>query len=148
MKTLATFSAAAAWLAASAIAETKIKFENLPPAVQKSVKDETRNATIVGIVKEKEKGKTVYEVETKVNGKTRDIMIDSTGKVYLVEEETPIESIPAPAREAILKKAGSGKVTLVETLTKGSEVSYEAAYVGKKGKKAEVGVNADGSPHK
>ena len=123
----------------------KLKMQDLPPAVQQAVKDQTRNATIVGLSKEKDKGKTVYEVETKVNGRTRDFMVDATGKVYGVEEEVAIDSIPAAARAAIEKQAAGGKVSRVETLTNDGRAVYEAAIVKKDGKKAEVSVNADGS---
>ena len=75
-------------------------------------------------------------------------MVDTAGKLVSVEEETTLESIPTAAREAILKKIGNNKVKKVEILTQGSSVSYEAAYTTKNGKTAEVGFNADGTPHK
>jgi uncharacterized membrane protein YkoI len=129
-------------------AEKKVKLESLPPAVQASIKEETKNAELVGISSEKEKGKTVYEVETKVGGKTRDLMLDSAGKVYLTEDEVDLDSIPAPAKAAIQKHAAGGTIVKVEKLAKGSDVSYEAAIKTKAGKNIEVGVNADGTPHK
>jgi uncharacterized membrane protein YkoI len=135
-------------LAGSALAETKMKIEDLPAPVQQTVKEQTKNASLTGLSKEKEDGKTVFEVETKVNGKGRDLMVASDGKILSVEEETAIDTIPAKAREAILKKAAGNTIKMVETVTKGSEVSYEAAVIGKNGKTKEFGVNADGSPHK
>ena len=130
------------------ICETKLKIEDLPPAVQKTVKEQTQNAKLVGLSKEKEGGKTVYELETLLNGKSRDFMIDGAGAILTVEDEVALESIPAAAQQAIQKKVAGGTITKVETLTKGSEVSYEASYTSKSGKKAEYGVNADGTPHK
>ena len=59
--------------AAAFAADTKVKLESLPPAVQAAVKQQTKNATLVGLSTEKEKGKTTYEVETTVNGKSRDL---------------------------------------------------------------------------
>jgi uncharacterized membrane protein YkoI len=135
-------------LAGFAIAESKLKVEDLPAAAQKTVKEQTQNAKLVGLGKEKEGGKTVYELETMVNGKSRDLMIDSTGAILSVEDEVALDSIPAAAKKAIQEKAAGGKIAKVETVTKGSEVSYEAAYTSKGGKKAEYGVNADGTPHK
>jgi uncharacterized membrane protein YkoI len=135
-----------AWVSAL-LADTKIKMEDLPPAVQAAVKEQTKNATLVGLSKEVEKGKTMYEVETKVNGKTRDLLLDPSGKVLSVEEEVDINSIPAAAKAAIEKKTAGGKIKRVETVTEGSKVSYEAQYE-KNGKTAEVAVNADGSAHK
>ncbi|MCU1262904.1 MAG: hypothetical protein JWO80_5789 [Bryobacterales bacterium] len=139
----------AAMLCTPAIAaETKVKMESLPPAVQQAVKDQTQNAKLVGISKEVENGKTMYEVETMVNGKSRDLMLDATGQVASVEQEVGLDSIPASAREAIQKKTAGGKIKKVELVTVGSEKSYEAAYAGKNGKSAEFSVNADGSVHK
>jgi uncharacterized membrane protein YkoI len=147
MRFLKSFILTAALIAPALIADTKVKMEDLPKAVQDAVKEHTKNATLVGLSKEVEKGKTLYEVETKVNGLTRDLMLDQSGKVVSVEEQTTLDKIPSAAKAAIEKKATGGKVTKVETVTEGSKVSYEAV-VNKNGKNSEVAVNADGSPHK
>jgi uncharacterized membrane protein YkoI len=130
------------------LAETKVKLESLPAAVQAAVKEQTKNGTLVGLSKETEKGKTQYEVETTVNGKSRDVTLDNTGSVVEVEEEVDISAIPAAAKAAFEKRAAGGAITKVEKLTAGAVVSYEAAITLKSGKKTEVGVNADGTPHK
>jgi uncharacterized membrane protein YkoI len=149
MKSFALLGISALLLASCAVAaDSKMKLSDLPPAVQATVKEQTKNATLGNISKEVEKGKTMYEVESIVNGKSRDLMVDSSGKLLSVEEETTLEAIPAAARAAIQKKVGGGKINKVEILTQGSIVSYEAAYTGKNGKNAEVGFNADGTPHK
>lgn len=127
-----------------AMADGKVELKDLPPAVKKTVEAETKNATIKNIVKEKEKGKTVYEVETTVNGKTRDFVVDSTGALDSVEEQADLDSFPAPAKAAILKKIADGKLTMAETVKKGSKLTYEAAYTTKAGKKKEVLVTAEG----
>lgn len=136
-------------VAASAFAaETSVKLGDLPPAVQAAVRQQTAEAKLVGLSVEKEKGKTMYEVETKVNGKSRDLLLDPNGAVAEVEEETDLGSIPAPAREAIQKGAGAGKIKKVEKVSAGKTVSYEAAIRTAANKNIEVGVNADGSRHK
>jgi len=148
MKTLTNFVMGALLITPAMFGADKLKIEDLPPAVQKAVKEQTQNATLGAISKEVEKGKTMYEVESKVNGKVHDLMIDSNGGVISVEDEVSLDSIPGPAKDAILKKVGTGKIKLVEKVTQGKVVSYEASYTGKSGKSAEVGVNADGTPHK
>ena len=140
-------SALGAVLLVPAVAADKAKIEDLPAAVQASVKEQTRNATLVSISKEVEKGKTVYEVETSVNGKTRDLMLDAAGKVTSIEEEADLAGIPDAARQAIQKRAAGGTVKKVEIVTVGSIVTYEAA-IQKGGKSFEMTVNADGSAHK
>ena len=137
----------AAFSIAGFAAEKKIQMKDLPPAVQKAVEEQTKGATVKGISKEVENGKTMFEVETTVNGKGRDLILDPAGAVVEVEEEVTLDSIPAPAKAAIEKKAVGGKITKLETLTKGKSVTYEAAI--KKGMKtSEVTVNADGSSTK
>ena len=134
-------------LTSAIAADSKLKLENLPAPVQATVREQTKNATLVGVSKEVEKGKTMYEVETKMNGKARDLMVDSAGKITSVEEEVDISAIPAAARAVIQKKATGGTVKRVEILTEGSSVAYEAT-IQIKGKNSEFIVNADGSAHK
>ena len=134
-------------LTSGATAAKKLQMKDLPPAVQKTVQAETKNAQLVGIAAEEEGGKTVYELETKVNGMGRDLMIDSAGAILIIEQEVTIDKIPAAARAAIEKEAAGVKITKVEILTKGGTVTYEAA-ITKKGKKSEVTFTADGKPVK
>jgi len=129
-------------------AEKKVKFEELPPAVQAGVKEQTKNATLVGLSTEKQKGKTVYEAETRIGGRSRDLLLDQTGSVIETEEEVDMESIPAPARSAIQKRAAGGTISKVEKVTAGAAIRYEAAIRTKSGKTVEYAVNADGMSHK
>ena len=127
--------------------EKKVKMADLPSAVQQTVKEQTKGATLVGLNKEIEGGKTTYEAETKVNGRSRDVEIDESGAVVAIEEEVALDSIPAAAKAAIEKQVAGGKIRKVESVTKGSTVTYEAA-VTINGKKSEIAVAADGSPVK
>jgi hypothetical protein len=128
-------------------AETKVQMKDVPEAVQKTVKEQSNGAKLKGISKEIENGRTYYEAETVVSGKSRDVLIDPSGAVVEVEEGTTLADIPEAARVALQKRAGTGKILSVESITKGSTVSYEAA-IQNNGKKSEVAVNADGSPAK
>ena len=128
-------------------AETKVQMKNLPAAVQKAVQEQTAGAEIKGLSKETEKGKTVYEVETMMNGKSRDVTFDAKGAVIEIEEQTALDSIPAAAKAAIEKKTAGGKIKIVETVTRGSVVVYEAAY-SKAGRSHEFQVRADGTETK
>jgi hypothetical protein len=134
-------------LAAALVADTPVKMKDLPPAVQKAIEEQTRGAQIKGLSKEGEKGKTTYEVETIVNGKTRDITLDATGALVSVEEPVSIDAIPVAAKAAIMKLAAGGTIKSVESVTKGQTVTYEAI-IAKGLKKSEVVVGADGSVQK
>ena len=127
--------------------ETKVKMESLPPAVQQAIKQQSAGAIIKGLSKETEKGKTYYEAELQVNGHSKDISFDASGKVVSVEEEVAIDSIPAAARDAINKAIGTGKLSRVERVSENGKTSYEAAI--KTGTKTkEFTVDADGKPVK
>ena len=130
-----------------AAGEKKVKMQDLPPAVQKAVTEQSQGATLVGLARETEDGKTFYEAELKINGRTRDISFDPTGKVVIVEDETPIENIPAPAREAIQKAAGKKKILLVETVTEDGKTFYEA-HIRALIRTTEVKVDSAGKPVK
>jgi uncharacterized membrane protein YkoI len=141
------------WLAGAALllgastlaaAERKITAKDLPPAVLKAVQEETKGAIIKGYSKEVEHGKTMYEVETLVNGHARDLLFDSTGTLVTAEEAVTLDSVPAPVKAAF---RAMGNVLRVETVTTGGRVTYEAQ-IEKHGKKSEVVVDAAGTPVK
>jgi uncharacterized membrane protein YkoI len=121
--------------------EKRVQMKDLPEPVQKTVQEQTKTAKLRGLAKEIENGKTFYEAETTAGGKSRDILIDPTGAIVEVEEAATLANIPEAAQTTFKAAAGSGKILSVETVTKGSVVSYEAV-VQKGGKKSEVAVNA------
>src|SRR2546427_2449977 len=59
--------------------ERKVTRKDLPAAVAKTVDAQSHGATIRGYSEEQENGQTFYEVELRVNGHTRDVLIDSNG---------------------------------------------------------------------
>lgn len=123
--------------------EKKVKMQDLPPAVQQAVEEQSKGATLKGLAKEVEGGKTIYEAEMTVNGHGKDVSFDQAGKVVSVEEEVAFDSIPAPAREALQKAAGTGKITKVESVSEKGTNFFEAQV--KKGTKtSEVKVDAAG----
>jgi hypothetical protein len=128
--------------------EKTLALKDLAPAVQKTIQAELKGGETKSIGKETEHGVAQYEVETMLNGKHRDFNVGTKGKLLLVEEETSIDSIPAAAKAAILRKVGDGKLGMVELFMRGGETMYEAAYTTTAGKKHEVLVKADGTETK
>jgi uncharacterized membrane protein YkoI len=126
-------------------ADGKVRMQDLPAAVQKTVQaEEARGAKIVGLATEVENGKTMYEVETTVAGHTRDLLVNPAGAIVETEEETALNAVPVAVKTALEAR---GKVGKVETVTKGKTVTYEAV-VEKNGKKSEIAVDAAGKPIK
>jgi hypothetical protein len=129
-------------------AAASLKLKDLPGAVQKTVQEQTKGAEIKSISKETEKGVTQYEIETILNGKHRDFNVDTKGNLVVVEEETSLDAIPAPAKAAIEKKMAGGKLGMVETVSKGAVTLYEASFTTKAGRKSSVLVKPDGTETK
>ena len=132
--------------AASALVaqERKIARRNLPAAVARTAATESQGAKIRGYSQEQEHGQTFYEVEMTVNGHHRDVLIDSSGTVVEVEEQVQLVDVPAAVRDSLRAAAGKGKVTGVESITKGGRIVAYEATVTTKGKRSEVSVDPDG----
>lgn len=126
--------------------EKKIKRSDLPAPVEKAVAAESAGATIRGFSEEKENGSTYYEVELTVNGHGKDVLMDKTGVIVEVEEEVAVDMLPPAVKDGLTAKAGKGKITRVESITKHDKlVAYEADVV-TDGKRSEVQVGPDGKP--
>jgi hypothetical protein len=144
---LITIGAAFPFIARAALcqdSETVIERRQLPAAVERTVAAQSAGATIKGFSREIEGGKTFYEVELVVNGKSRDVLMDAGGGVVEVEEQVVLDELPAAVREALLAKAGPGQITTVESLTKrGRLVAYEG-HVKNGQRRSEIQVGPEG----
>src|SRR6476661_5549901 len=145
MRTLTTFIVIAVLSMGAAFAQKKLALKDLPAEAQKTIQAELKGGEIKNIGKETEKSVTQYEVETMLNGKHRDFNVDTKGKLLLVEEEIALDAVPPAAKTAILKKVGTGKLSMVELFIRNGETLYEAAYTTTGGKKHEMLVKADGT---
>jgi hypothetical protein len=145
MKLLGVLVGASAFMTAGG---TRVKPVMLPLAVQATVSEQTRNATVVRLTAQQEKGRTVYELETTVEGRGREITIDKVGVIVEIDEEVDLGDIPALAKASLQKRAAGRAIAKVEKSTVGSAVSYEAHIRTSADRIIEVAVNADGTPRK
>jgi hypothetical protein len=129
--------------------ERKLKREELPPAVEKTVARESEGATINGFATEIEKGKRLYEVELTISGHSKDISMDKNGNIVEVEEEVSMDSLPSAVQNVLRKKAGAGTIGKIESLTRnGKLVAYEAhVKTGAKRSEIQVGPNGEKLAH-
>ena len=123
----------------------QVQPKDLPPAVRATVEAETKNAKLKGVSQEKENGKIVYELETMVGNRTRDLMIDSNGKVYIVEEEISPDAAPPAVKTALESR---GRIVKLESVTENGQVRYEGHVRNKTGKTVAIELKADGSAYK
>jgi uncharacterized membrane protein YkoI len=122
--------------------ERSVKMKDLPAAVRQTVREQSRGAKIRGLSVETENGVTNYEVELKVGGHSRDVLIDPSGAVVSVEEQVALASLPAAVRTAI--ERGDGRVVLVESISKGGVVEAYEAHVRRGRRTVEIKVGPDG----
>ncbi len=121
-------------------ADQKLQMKDLPAAVQNGLSANLKGATLKGLSKEVEGGKTIYEVETTLNGKTRDFLLDATGRLIELEDELALDEVPAAVKSAL---EAHGTIVKVESVTRGKIVTYEGT-VEKSGRKTEVAVDVIG----
>lgn len=130
----------------AAAQEKRLKRSDLPPAVQKAADEQSKAATVRGYSSETENGQLEYEVAMTVDGRSRDVSFAPDGSILEIEQEVPVDSLPAAVHSALVQKAGAGRITKVESLTKhGTFVAYEAQ-VRTGAKRSEVQVGPDGKP--
>ena len=112
-------------LASGALAgDTEISKKDLPAAVLTAFEKAYPKAEIKGLTKEKENGKTFYEIES-VDGKlSRDLLYLADGTVVEIEEGVPPGDLPASVKAAVGKEHPQGKIVKSEKVTRGSEVTY------------------------
>ena len=130
----------------AAAQDKRLKKSDLPAAVQKAADEQSKGATVRGYSSETENGQLEYEVAMTVHGRGRDVSFAPDGSILEIEQEVVLDSLPAAVRAGLVQKAGTGKITKVESLTKhGTLVAYEAQ-VRTGTKHSEVQVGPDGKP--
>lgn len=123
---------------------TMIGEKDLPAAVAAALaKDKPEGATFRGFEREVIDGKTFFEVQMMVAGKGKEILYRPDGRIVETEEETTLEAIPGPAREAIRKAMGGGSLRKVDIIRAGKRVVYEGELL-VEGKKSQVRFDGKG----
>jgi hypothetical protein len=126
--------------------EKKIKRSDLPAAVEKTVVERSKGATVKGFNEEKENGQTTYEVEMVVNGHSKDVQMDASEAVIEIEEQVSMDALSTEIKTGLEAKAGKGKIMKVESITKKDKLVAYEAQIAADGKKSEVQVGPDGKP--
>jgi hypothetical protein len=80
------------------------------------------------------------------NGHTKDVHMSPNGTVIEIEEQVDLLSVSEEVRAGLQVKAGKGKITKLESITKKDRlVAYEAQVMAD-GRKSEIQVGPDGKP--
>jgi len=141
-----------AGLAASALALSysgdsfASKFEAMPAAVQETAAANMKNALPISITSTKGEHGMEYQVNTRLNGETHNLVIDEKGNLLAVKDGTDLASLPPAVKAAIEKEAAASKITTLEKVTEGEQVTYGAVMTDEApGKYVRVRIAADGT---
>ncbi|MDX6613569.1 MAG: hypothetical protein QOD75_2755 [Blastocatellia bacterium] len=124
--------------------ERQVKAKDVPVAVRTAFKAAYPNATIKGYAREKENGKTFYEIESTEGATGRDVLYNPDGSVAEVEETIALSDLPTAVQEAIRTKYPNAAVRSAEKTVTGDKVSYDV--IVKNGRRRlELEFDADGN---
>lgn len=131
----------------SAAREQRVKIDDLPAAVKQTVLEVSAGVKLRELTREVKNGETFYEAELDVNGRTRDVIIDPTGTIVLIEEEVDWSLVPTAVQATIETAAQGRKILLVETLTRNGKIEAYEAHVRKSWwREMEIKVDPEGKP--
>ena len=106
--------------------EEKVPLDKVPKAVLDAVKTKFPGAKLLGAGKEKEDGKTVFEIQIKYKDHTIDVTVTPEGKIGLVEKLISEKEVPEVVTKAFKAKFGKATVKKIEEISKDDKVTaYE-----------------------
>jgi hypothetical protein len=138
----------AAFLAASAAqgAAKKVKKGDLPEEVRATVERESAGARVVAYWQDDADGTSIYEVDLKVNGHDKGVLIDASGSVIAVQEEVAWDDLDPSVQEGIRNLADGGKIGKAHSVSQGGDVVGYGADVERGGQTIHIEVGPDGKP--
>ncbi len=122
-------------------AEHTIPAAQVPAAVRESFARAYPHATVLKYSTEREKGKTIYEVESREGSTRRDLDIGTDGTILETETQLPAAQLPAPVRTAA--EANGAHIQVAELVVAGHDTTYEIKIQGRRG---ELKLRPDGRP--
>lgn len=125
--------------------EEKIPLDKVPAPVLRAFKAKFPAATIKGAIKETEKDKVTYEIESTLKGLSVDAVLTPAGEFVAIEREMKVVDLPAAVTKAVEAKYPKSRVEKAEEVTSGDKVTYEVAVKTTDGKSVELEVRKDGN---
>jgi hypothetical protein len=138
---------AATFLVASAAgAATKIKKTELPEAVRQAVDRAAPAGHVIACWRNVGDRAGVYEVDLKVNGRKKGIVVSTDGEVLTVQDEITWNDLPEAVQQSFRREAGEHDVEEVNLLTQHGEVVGYIARIDGADRDYQFRVGADGEP--
>jgi hypothetical protein len=126
-------------------AASKIKKTELPQAVREAADREAQGGHIVACWRNVGDRAGVYEVDLKVDGHKKGLVIAADGEVLRVQEQVTWEALPPDVQASFRRQAGDHDIEEVHSLTQGGEiVGYFARIDGEGVRDYQFGVGPHG----
>ena len=133
------------WGCSPSVESASQKFNELPPAVQKTVRAQAPNAEIADVSKKTQDGMDVYEVQFNEPGKNPKVVVAADGKLLNTDMPNPsgpvkrlltptgatgtkLSALPEAAQKAIQSKAPNKQISDISRHEKDGRVFYEVEF--------------------
>jgi uncharacterized membrane protein YkoI len=133
------------WGCSPSVESASQKFNELPPAVQKTVRAQAPNAEIADVSKKSQDGMDVYEVQFNEPGKNPKVIVAADGKLLNTDMAKPsgavqriltptgavgtkLSALPEVAQKTIQSKAPNKQITDISRHEKDGRVTYEVEF--------------------
>ncbi|HEY4050820.1 MAG TPA: hypothetical protein VGM27_28470 [Acidobacteriaceae bacterium] len=133
----------------------KVYRTELPPAVERTLQSVSQGAAVKHLSQEDQDGQIYYKAEMRVDGHSKDVLINTTGDIERVGEQIAFDRLPADMKAKLKAKAKFlGRIAKVEAITRKDQlVVYEARTEkpipvpgGVFMKRSKVQIDPDGNP--
>jgi len=143
---------------------TELKIEDLPAAVQKTVRDQAAGANVADIDREDRTGRTIYEVEFETAGVNREIHVAADGTL-LTEEQASTQlgydrdadrtrvrekennmkftDLPAAVQATVKQQGSENQIADIDSYRRNGKLVYEVEFR-REGPNREIHVGEDG----
>jgi hypothetical protein len=115
--------------------EEKVPLDKVPKAALKAVKDKYPRAKLLGADKEKENGKTVYEIQIEYKDHNIDVTVTPEGKILSAEKTIKEREVPEAVTKAFKAKYPKAKIKKIEEISKDADQVTAYEYLIEFGKK-------------
>jgi uncharacterized membrane protein YkoI len=143
------------------IESASTKFNELPPAVQKTVRAQSPNGEVADVSKKTENGMDVYEIEFRESGTNPKLLVAADGKLLSTDMARPtgpvermltptgavgtkFSALPEKAQKTIKDKAPDAQITNISRQDKDGRIIYEVEFKDT-GKNPTIRVAEDGT---
>jgi hypothetical protein len=119
-----------------------LSIHQLPPAVQKTVKEELGDSKLVQIEKDEEDGEITYVATRKCKDEDQDFFVAADGTLLSVE--VTLDETPPPVQKTIKAQIHDGTLESIEKTLEGNDINFEVAMTTKSGDDRSFTVALDG----